>query len=55
MPNASDRSGKVGKSLGGGAKSSNETPVSSAENPNPKNDGTGNTPATRPHPQKRGR
>lgn len=55
MPNAKDRSSKVAKSLGGGAKASNETPVSSAENPNPKDDGTGNTKSTRPNPKARTR
>jgi hypothetical protein len=51
MPNAMDRSTKVAKEFGGAAKSSNETPVSSAEHPSPEDDGTGNTPATRPHPR----
>jgi hypothetical protein len=51
MPNAMDRSSKVAKSLGGAATSSNETPVSSAENPDPKDGGGGNTAATRPRPR----
>jgi hypothetical protein len=50
MPTASDRKSKSEKELGGAARSSNETGVSSAENPNPKLDGTGNTATTRPHP-----
>jgi hypothetical protein len=50
MPNASERSDKTARKLGGGAKSSNETPVSSAEHPNPKDVAAGNTAATRPHP-----
>lgn len=50
MPGASERSTKAAKSLGGGAKSSNETPVSSAENPNPGNEEGGNTRETRPTP-----
>lgn len=45
-----NRSTDVAKSLGGAAKSSSETPVSSAEDPAPVDDGTGNTPSTRPHP-----
>jgi len=51
MPNASDRGDKPARELGGGAKSSNETPVSSAEHPNPKDVSAGNTPETRPHPE----
>jgi hypothetical protein len=51
MPNAMNRSGKAAKSLGGAAQSSNETPVASKEHPDPRDDGTGNTKATRPHPR----
>jgi len=50
MPIASDRKSKSERELGGAARFSNETGVSSAENPNPKKGGTGNTAATRPHP-----
>lgn len=50
MPIASDRKSKAAHEHGGAAKSSGETPVSSAENPNPKKGGTGNTAETRPHP-----
>jgi len=51
MPTASDRRATSAKKLGDAARSSNETPVSSAEHPNPKHDGIGNTAETRPHPQ----
>lgn len=50
MTNATNRSIDAAKSLGGAAKSSNETSVSSAENPAPDSDGNGNTAMTRPHP-----
>jgi hypothetical protein len=50
MPTASDRKSKSERELGGAARSSNETGVSSAENPNPRSDPAGNTAATRPHP-----
>jgi hypothetical protein len=50
MPNASERSDETARKFGGGVKSSNETPVSSAEHPNPENDVAGNTAETRPHP-----
>ena len=50
MPSASDRgkSGKTDKKLGGSATSSNDTPVSSKENPDPVNSKSGNTGSTRP-------
>jgi len=50
MPIASDRKSQSETEHGGAAKSTNETAVSSAENPNPKKGGTGNTAETRPHP-----
>lgn len=50
MPIASDRTSKSEREAGGAARSANETPVSSAEHPNPKKGGTGNTAETRPHP-----
>lgn len=50
MPIASDRKSNSERELGGAARSSNEIPVSSAKNPNPKGTGVGNTEATRPHP-----
>lgn len=50
MTHAPDRSSEAAKGLGGAAASSSETPVSSAENPSPEADPSGNTPATRPHP-----
>ncbi len=56
MPSASDRgkSGKTDKKLGGSKTASNETPVSSKENPDPANSKTGNTGSTRPAAQTQG-
>lgn len=56
MPSASDRgkSGKTDKKLGGSKTASNETPVSSKENPDPANPKTGNTSSTRPVAQTQG-
>ena len=56
MPSASDRgkSGKTDKKLGGSKTASNETPVSSKENPNPAKSKTGNTSATRAVAQTQG-
>lgn len=50
MANAPNRTDDTTKSFGGGATSSSETPVSSADNPQPHADETGNTDTTRPHP-----
>jgi hypothetical protein len=46
-----DRKTQAAKPFGGSATSANETPVSSAENPDPEKDPTGNTTETRPHPR----
>ncbi len=50
MTSATERSSKAARKLGGAATSSNETPVSSAENPDPADDSGGNTRETRPRP-----
>lgn len=50
IPKAFQRTDKPARKLGGAAKSSYETPVSSAEHPYPKDEGTGNTAEARPHP-----
>lgn len=57
MPTASDRgkSGKPDKKLGGSKTASNETPVSSAENPAPAKSKTGDTAETRPKAQVQGK
>src|SRR5690349_1320984 len=57
MPTASQRDKTVNKgpALGGSRSSSNETPVSSKEHPDPAPRADGNTQETRPAPQETGR